>query len=449
MTEKCEVREKIISAKVKLMTMNPFYTKILMNYPIVEDNRTKTAYCAGNMMGYNKHFMAQLSLEETVFLIGHEMYHFILNHCDPKKRDIGNRDNGELANIAMDYVINQILVDSNIGELPGEHFAMSPDGKPMGKPFGPLYEDCGIYRGKTWEQVYDSLLNENKNNKDKRTIDDHNFNPSKGGGGDGEEVDLDQLSDELKEAIKQATAQMTPSQQEGVEGLLKAVDNKNKSNCNDNEDPDGGEIPMGGREPGNISGFRDYINAKEVFDDKVNWHTILRDYTTNTRVNVRSYARPCKKSGRNIILASRNMVPQKHFLKFAIAIDISASIDVEKAQRFLGRVHNIIDTIEQYELDIMCFNNEVVDHKRYTHKDKFDYKVMSPCGGTTTKEVFEFLRNKNITPDLCMIFTDAGDYEWGDPSGCKETLWCVDPDTDPHLVWSHNPKPKWGKFVYL
>ena len=69
-----------------------------------------------------------------------EISHIFLKHCEPIKEIDGQPVNGDVQNMAMDYVINAMLIDACIGKMPD----------------GGLYEPQ--YAGQTWLKVYRELM---------------------------------------------------------------------------------------------------------------------------------------------------------------------------------------------------------------------------------------------------------------------------------------------------
>ena len=88
-------------------------------------------------MYYNSRFVVSKTIPELQFLFAHEVLHVIYDHLGRR----GDRD-AQLSNCAQDYVVNDDLVQHNIGD--------------MIKPC--LWDPK--YRGMSWEEVYDELYEE-------------------------------------------------------------------------------------------------------------------------------------------------------------------------------------------------------------------------------------------------------------------------------------------------
>ena len=101
-------RGKIDKALGRLVLKRPFYGTTALRLEIIEDNTQPTGYTDAKVIGYNRHFVDQLSLDEVEFLLCHEVLHVVLKH--PWRRE--GREPG-LFNEACDYVINLLCKDDN------------------------------------------------------------------------------------------------------------------------------------------------------------------------------------------------------------------------------------------------------------------------------------------------------------------------------------------------
>lgn len=99
-------------AKVSIVTSHPFFASILMKRKLIADETIPTA--AVDQRGqiyYNPKFMEKLSVDQTVFVLCHEVGHVIGQHASRR----GAR-NPKKWNIAGDAWINDMLKDAGIGD---------------------------------------------------------------------------------------------------------------------------------------------------------------------------------------------------------------------------------------------------------------------------------------------------------------------------------------------
>lgn len=94
----------------------PFYAFTLMGFNFHETEKIPTAGVNVTTRGlnyyYNPKFLDKLPPSQIAFLNIHELMHILLNH---PKRGASSFYNKELANVAMDMIINQSIVDDIMG----------------------------------------------------------------------------------------------------------------------------------------------------------------------------------------------------------------------------------------------------------------------------------------------------------------------------------------------
>ena len=109
-----DLPRKIARSKVRLMLDKlskgwGFYASVLYQMPMVEKSSLPTMATDGKSIFYNAEFTDALSEAELDGVKVHEAYHRILKH----HLRMGKRD-AELWNIACDYAINPIIIQSGL-----------------------------------------------------------------------------------------------------------------------------------------------------------------------------------------------------------------------------------------------------------------------------------------------------------------------------------------------
>jgi predicted metal-dependent peptidase len=100
--------DKLMKSRVQMRMHLPFYGNLLSNLFSEEDNDTvQTMATDGDKIIYNSEFVETLTLQELSFIHAHEVMHVALGHLWRR----GARD-PKLWNIATDYAINNILMES-------------------------------------------------------------------------------------------------------------------------------------------------------------------------------------------------------------------------------------------------------------------------------------------------------------------------------------------------
>ncbi|SVB67830.1 uncharacterized protein METZ01_LOCUS220684, partial [marine metagenome] len=109
-----EVLDNIIVARVGLLLRHPFFGNMATRLRIKSaDDWCPTAAVDGRNLYYNTQFFHAMSNKEIEFVIAHEILHCVFDHFTRRE----DRD-AMIHNIASDYIVNNLLVRDNIGEMP-------------------------------------------------------------------------------------------------------------------------------------------------------------------------------------------------------------------------------------------------------------------------------------------------------------------------------------------
>ena len=110
--------EKFIRAYNQVMKKFPYFAPIYRRVVIIKTDDIPTAAAAwGYLLLYNEKFFDQLSDNEAMFVVLHEIMHLALNHVMPSRVDNKNR---QIWNIATDVFINHILFGDLFNKTVGE-----------------------------------------------------------------------------------------------------------------------------------------------------------------------------------------------------------------------------------------------------------------------------------------------------------------------------------------
>ena len=180
---RAEVLDKIIVARVGLLLRHPFFGNMATRLIIKEcDDWCPTAATDGRHLYYNTQFFSKMNTKEIEFVIAHEILHCVFDHM--KRRE--DRE-PQLHNIACDYIVNNTLMDQNIGEKPKDI---------------QIFQDYK-YSGWSSEAVYDDIYKKGKKAMEKlgKLLDEHIDWEKEQGAGAGKE----NLPDAIKRIINQFT----------------------------------------------------------------------------------------------------------------------------------------------------------------------------------------------------------------------------------------------------
>ena len=118
-----EPEEKLVKARIDFIHNDcVFLGNLALRLKLIDATKwCPTAATDFKHMYYNRDFIGRCTLEETKFVIAHEVMHNVYDHCS---RTVGL--DPQLANQAQDYVINLELKDLAIGAFPSSQTMMDP-----------------------------------------------------------------------------------------------------------------------------------------------------------------------------------------------------------------------------------------------------------------------------------------------------------------------------------
>lgn len=368
---KYTTRDRLTKARVRMLLKHPFWGNLATRLKLVEDPEwLATAATDGRHFYYNKPFIDSLDDDELVFLFGHEVGHCIYNHMGRR----GDRD-PQIWNMAGDYVINDMLIQNNIGRKITK--------------VNILWDSK--YRDMTTEEVYDELI---KNAvKIEMTLDMHLE-------GDGEEGEKDGKGSDGKS--KASGIKIDP------ETAKKIRDEVKEAVLQSAQAAGAGNVP---------SGIRRLI--QQFTAPKMRWQDLLRIQLESSLKNNYSFMRPSRKAWHTGAVLP-GMLPAEH-LDVVIAIDTSGSISEAMVRDFLSEVQGMMEMYTTYSIQVFTFDTEVYNPVTFTEdgfEDLAEYDVQGG-GGTDFDVCYQYMKDNDINPKQFIMFTDGYPYgSWGDADYC-------------------------------
>ena len=152
---------------------------------------------------------------------------------------------------------------------------------------------------------------------------------------------------------------------------------------------------------GNVPG-----NASQALNDflkpKLPWTRILHNYLLDKLDPEWSWSRPNRRF-RDIYLPS--LLPQEgRLITVAMFLDTSGSISTDDIKRFTSEVKFVQEVMNPEKLHVIQFDTEIKEEKIYTENDRFTKIDMKGFGGTSYREVREYILKHK--PTVSIIFTD-------------------------------------------
>ena len=115
-TIKLSPEEKMTKSRNILLRRQPWFANILVHleFEIVDDHKVMPTACnhAGYKILFGRDFLNVITLEETVWVLAHEVCHSVFGHMSIRS---GKGKDPRLANQAMDFAINDILYTDGFG----------------------------------------------------------------------------------------------------------------------------------------------------------------------------------------------------------------------------------------------------------------------------------------------------------------------------------------------
>lgn len=427
--------ERIIMSRISLLLNKPFFgnlaTRLILRNA---DEWLPTAATDGRYFYYNSRFIMSLRPKEVDFLVGHEVLHVVYDH-------MGRRvdRHPQLWNIANDYLVNQDLVDENVGELI--------------TTVGVLYDKK--YKGMGSEEVYEILYakakkQQEENDKNKQKGDGEGQGEGMGQGqGEGtgnapsdkdiEDAFGDLLDKVLDEHMKEDNGlddEDENSDGKGTSGPVPMTDAERRALKDEVREAvmQAAEQAGAGNVPGSV---KKMIN--DLTEPKIDWRELIAQQIESIVKSDYTWQRPSRRSWHMDAV----MPGQKpgETIDICVAVDSSGST-AGMIKDFLGEINGIMEQYEDYKIHVWCFDTHVHNPKIFNHdnsEDMSDYEVMG-FGGTDFEVSFDWLKEEDIEPEKLIVFTDGYPVGgWGDPDYC-DTVWIIQGNTNiepPFGIWAH------------
>lgn len=351
-----DTEKRLSKAKTALILEHPFVGNIALNMPFILTEDIPTAATNGEKVMFNPNFCEELSDEELKFLVAHECMHPMLEHpFRRQERDI------RVWNQAGDYVINQLLVDENMGKMPE----------------GGLYDmDIWNKGGGTTDGIYKILPKEGPN-------DDSNGGIGSVGNGGGDP--LDQCLD--------AEGGQAETEQKASEWKVRVA-----------------QAAQAAKMMGKMSAGLERFVGK-VLEAKVDWREVLQRFVEKCKDDTRSWARPNRR-----FLAQGLYLPTSSgeaMGELVVAVDCSGSIDEDTLNQFAAEVLTIKEDSNPSCIHVVYFDSEVCHYEKFTRDDELHIEPHGG-GGTAFSPVFDYLEEHGIDPIACVFLTDLYCDDYGD-----------------------------------
>lgn len=389
------VAQEISKARITLLLQNPFFGAMALYLdPILVNSDEKDSWCHtaatdGRSMWFSRQFVNNLTPNELIFVVAHEIMHVIFEHLGRR----GDRD-AKIFNMATDYVVNYTLVKGGVGEMP---------------PIG-LYSDK--YTDEmTCEQVYDDLI---KNNVKIEVPLDLHLDGLGGAGGNGssdktdggQSVTITVTGENGPPVLTQQELDdiRTEVRRNAIQAAQSALAQGDMAGC----------VPAGVRRM-----------LSELNEHKMDWRAMLDAHLRSALKDNYTFMKISRRD-----LGGGFMCPAQDDLEIVevdISIDASGSMTDQMLRDILSEVKGIMVTFGDFKLRVWTFDTRVYNMQEYGPQnidDIHEYQLHGG-GGTDFMCNWEYMKDNGIEPHRLVMFTDGYPCgSWGEENYC-DTLFVI------------------------
>lgn len=484
--------EKMKVARRYLFTRKPFFGSLLAEIDskqgCIPDPTVKTFQTNGNWIKWNPAFVKNLTVDQIVGVLAHELLHVGLGHTLRR-----GRRSMHLWQTATDWAINDVLVKDGFklpdgvlyppheqkgksAESNHDHLARLYDDKPPSQPGNQQEsdedkdendpnedeneEDSGSDGDGEMDDGFESSKDPSPDNEDGEQDSDGDGDPDgnaqndAGGDGDGS-PDPEDSQDESDD----------PDAASDDDGAVDGSDDTDDGGSGDDEDEDSGggsgkpklPEPEWGEvedEPGADGKPMDDVTREkaireraiqlveamraagngspealrrlvnEVIEGKADWRQILRQFCNETMKTDTSWRVP-----------NRRFIGQDIYLpgedgeglgEQVVVLDVSGSITDRDLKRFQREMRKQFRELPPTKLHVIWHDDSILEHV-VCEGDYENLDLSGPGGGGTNFVcVTEYLRKQHIHPKCIVWFTDLETSRWPEDPMIP-TLWVVWP----------------------
>lgn len=345
--------------------------KYIVNITFWWSNSIKTACAGDGFIYFNPNFWDKLTEEERKTVIAHEIWHLVLNHLNR----VIDKDH-EIYNIAADYVINNILNESD--------FYVSTDPDSFGG-IGICHDTK--YKNRGTNDIYNEIYQDvQKQRKQHKSVQNTSF-------------------DQIKDLIKQ-TLQKIKEEETGNKNVQ--ITNYDVSkNQKENEEK------------------LKTVSASAVIQDGLTYTVLLRENFYKTVQNKtykeifnkyltdplsggkRTFLRPSRRQSSSN-LRMKGQFPKRgkenRLTHLVYALDVSGSISQKIANDFLSSAGSLKTILNPNLMTVMLWDTKIVFEKVFKENEDLNNIHVHAGGGTNLTPVYN--RLKILKPEAVVIYTD-------------------------------------------
>ncbi|QOY54308.1 hypothetical protein HUE87_10575 [Candidatus Sulfurimonas marisnigri] len=342
------LQQKISQAKAKLLVDYPLFGTIASRLELSINDDIQSFKSNGVKLEYNSDFFQGLELSEMEFVFANGAMHASLAHESRK-----NGRSGWLWQLATDYAVNDMLVENGLERPHEAHYSKRFSGLYAEEIYAELKadilrEDEGLeYEADDVNDIHPNNSNEDEQNE---------INPE----AQNETIQTEQLFEEFAKAT--------------IEAEIK-----------------NGEIP---------AAIERFFNL--TCKGKIDWRDEIKAALDRFHKDDYTLLPPNKKF-LHVGIYLPSCISQR--FKLVVAVDSSGSIDEKLLNEFLSELNFLMNTIQNYEIELLICDDKIQSHKTFYSGDILEADLKGG-GATDFRAVFEFIQNELEDTKLLLYFTD-------------------------------------------
>jgi predicted metal-dependent peptidase len=379
-TMKLTAEQRVQKSHVWLMAQPKYclYSGIFMFGKTSIEENVPTACTNGRDTMYGRAFVDKLKDPELRGLILHENLHKAFRHLTTWQ-DL-NKKNPMMANMACDYVINLMIVDSD------------PEGKEVCLPENGLLDER--FRGMDAGEVFRILEKEGKGKR-------------KGEGKGNEQGDGDDTENNGGEAS---------NEEEGFDshdwdGAKEMSDQEKKDLERDIDQALRQGAILAGKMKGGVP-----QQVKDMLESKIDWREALREFITSFCMDkdTSTWRRPNRRwVDQGVYLPS---LTGENVGRIVLACDTSGSMQ-DLLPKVLGEIRKIAESVRPEGIDLLYWDAQVCAVEKYDLDDLDALMTTTrPAGGggTDPQCVVDYIKDCQLKPECVVVLTDGYVPGWGE-----------------------------------
>jgi len=402
--ETCPERKRLVTSRIRLLINKPWFGNMITRLVLVDATDygwCDTAATDGRHVFYNREFIAKLRDAEIDFLFGHELLHCVYEHLGRR----GNRD-PLIWNIANDFVVNNTLVEENVGELITTVKACY-DRKYKDFASEEVYAD--IIDNAIKVNLSDLLDQHLDMEGGESTNDSSSSSPASASGSDKKDAkDSSGDEEDTNEPFKYGPPNYSKEEQKKIKDELK------NSMIQSAQAAGAGNVPAGVRRL-----------IKQLTEPTINWRELIDTQVQSIVKEDFTFMKPSRRSWHSDVILPG--MKNADSIEIVVVLDASGSISDFMLRDMLSEVKGATAQFDDFKITVFTFDTEVYNLQEFTpwNIDEIDTYEIDGGGGTKFEVVWDYMKENDIEPKKLIMFTDGYPWNsWGDPDYC-DTIFVI------------------------